>query len=199
LGESDSAPRLAQSRIGTIAMSPKRWPDLSGMMPAAIEKVSGPTGATRYMVSVPESAHWGTAGPCADRLVRTSKEVWTRGRSQAWQSTSAGLADGGPARPVVPLDSDSGRAPADRLRSTGRISHQRALGGGVDVSVIIRLRALAKDAALAAFASAKPGRAASADSSNPLSAGSGELAGAVYMPGLWSERSAVNRRRDCSS
>src|SRR5450755_2924843 len=31
---------------------------------------------------------------------------------------------------------------------------------GVDVSVIIRLRALAKDAALAAFASAKPGRAA---------------------------------------
>jgi len=32
---------------------------------------------------------------------------------------------------------------------------------GVDVSVIIRLRALAKDAALAAFASSKPGRAAS--------------------------------------
>ena len=32
---------------------------------------------------------------------------------------------------------------------------------GVDVSVIIRLRALAKDAALAAFASAKPGRLAS--------------------------------------
>jgi len=32
---------------------------------------------------------------------------------------------------------------------------------GVDVSVIMRLRALAKDAALAAFASAKPGRAAS--------------------------------------
>jgi transposase-like protein len=29
---------------------------------------------------------------------------------------------------------------------------------GVDVSVIIRLRALAKDASLAAFASAKPGR-----------------------------------------
>ena len=29
---------------------------------------------------------------------------------------------------------------------------------GIDVSVIIRLRALAKDAALAAFASAKPGR-----------------------------------------
>jgi transposase len=29
---------------------------------------------------------------------------------------------------------------------------------GVDVSVIIRLRALAKDAALAAFASARPGR-----------------------------------------
>ena len=29
---------------------------------------------------------------------------------------------------------------------------------GVDVSVIIRLRALAKDAALAAFAAAKPGR-----------------------------------------
>ena len=29
---------------------------------------------------------------------------------------------------------------------------------GVDVSVIVRLRALAKDAALAAFASAKPGR-----------------------------------------
>jgi transposase len=34
---------------------------------------------------------------------------------------------------------------------------------GVDVSVIIRLRALAKDAALAAFASAKPGRAASVE------------------------------------
>jgi len=32
---------------------------------------------------------------------------------------------------------------------------------GVDVSVIIRLRASAKDAALAAFASAKPGRPAS--------------------------------------
>ena len=32
---------------------------------------------------------------------------------------------------------------------------------GVDVSVIIRLRAVAKDAALAAFASAKPGRPAS--------------------------------------
>jgi transposase-like protein len=32
---------------------------------------------------------------------------------------------------------------------------------GVDVSVIIRLRALAKDAAFAAFASAKPGRPAS--------------------------------------
>ncbi len=32
---------------------------------------------------------------------------------------------------------------------------------GVDVSVIIRLRALAKDAALAAFASSKPGRPAS--------------------------------------
>ena len=32
---------------------------------------------------------------------------------------------------------------------------------GVDVSVIVRLRALAKDAALAAFASAKPGRLAS--------------------------------------
>ncbi|MGO9751952.1 MAG: hypothetical protein ACLP22_10665 [Solirubrobacteraceae bacterium] len=31
----------------------------------------------------------------------------------------------------------------------------------VDVSVIVRLRALAKDAALAAFASAKPGRPAS--------------------------------------
>ena len=34
---------------------------------------------------------------------------------------------------------------------------------GVDVSVIIRLRALAKDAALAAFASAKPGRPASVE------------------------------------
>ena len=34
---------------------------------------------------------------------------------------------------------------------------------GVDVSVIIRLRALAKDATLAAFASSKPGRAASAE------------------------------------
>ena len=34
---------------------------------------------------------------------------------------------------------------------------------GVDVSVIIRLRALAKDAALAAFASSKPGRPASAE------------------------------------
>jgi transposase-like protein len=34
---------------------------------------------------------------------------------------------------------------------------------GVDVSVIIRLRALAKDAALAAFASAKPGRTASVE------------------------------------
>src|SRR5256885_16846267 len=34
---------------------------------------------------------------------------------------------------------------------------------GVDVSVIVRLRALAKDAALAAFASAKPGRPASAE------------------------------------
>jgi transposase len=32
---------------------------------------------------------------------------------------------------------------------------------GVDVSVIIRLRALAKDAALAGFASVKPGRVAS--------------------------------------
>ncbi len=32
---------------------------------------------------------------------------------------------------------------------------------GVDVSVVIRLRALAKDAALAAFASARPGRTAS--------------------------------------
>ena len=32
---------------------------------------------------------------------------------------------------------------------------------GVDVSVIVRLRALAKDAAMAAFASAKPGRPAS--------------------------------------
>jgi transposase len=34
---------------------------------------------------------------------------------------------------------------------------------GVDVSVIVRLRALAKDATLAAFASAKPGRPASAE------------------------------------
>jgi transposase-like protein len=34
---------------------------------------------------------------------------------------------------------------------------------GVDVSVIIRLRALAKDAALAAFVSAKPGRPPSAE------------------------------------
>ena len=34
---------------------------------------------------------------------------------------------------------------------------------GVDVSVIIRLRALTKDAALAAFASAKPGRPVSAE------------------------------------
>jgi transposase-like protein len=34
---------------------------------------------------------------------------------------------------------------------------------GVDVSVVIRLRALAKDAALAAFASAKPGRPASVE------------------------------------
>ena len=34
---------------------------------------------------------------------------------------------------------------------------------GVDVSVIIRLRALAKDAAIAAFTSAKPGRPASAE------------------------------------
>ena len=34
---------------------------------------------------------------------------------------------------------------------------------GVDVSVIVRLRALAKDAALAAFVSAKPGRLASAE------------------------------------
>jgi transposase len=34
---------------------------------------------------------------------------------------------------------------------------------GVDVSVIVRLRALAKDAALAAFASSKPGRPASAE------------------------------------
>jgi transposase len=35
---------------------------------------------------------------------------------------------------------------------------------GVDVSVIVRLRALAKDAAIAAFTSAKPGRPASAES-----------------------------------
>jgi transposase-like protein len=35
---------------------------------------------------------------------------------------------------------------------------------GVDVSVIVRLRGLAKDAALAAFASAKPGRPASVGS-----------------------------------
>ena len=34
---------------------------------------------------------------------------------------------------------------------------------GVDVSVIIRLRALARDASLAAFASSKPGRPASAE------------------------------------
>jgi transposase len=34
---------------------------------------------------------------------------------------------------------------------------------GVDVSVIVRLRALARDAALAAFVSAKPGRPASAE------------------------------------
>jgi len=34
---------------------------------------------------------------------------------------------------------------------------------GVDVSVIVRLRALAKDTALAAFASAKPGRPVSAE------------------------------------
>ena len=34
---------------------------------------------------------------------------------------------------------------------------------GVDVSVVIRLRALAKEAALAAFASAKPGRPASVE------------------------------------
>ena len=34
---------------------------------------------------------------------------------------------------------------------------------GVDVSVIVRLRALAKDAALAAFTSAKPGRPVSAE------------------------------------
>ena len=34
---------------------------------------------------------------------------------------------------------------------------------GVDVSVIVRLRALARDAALAAFASSKPGRVASAE------------------------------------
>jgi transposase len=34
---------------------------------------------------------------------------------------------------------------------------------GVDVSVIVRLRALAKDASLAAFASSKPGRPASAE------------------------------------
>ena len=34
---------------------------------------------------------------------------------------------------------------------------------GVDVGVIIRLRALAKDASLAAFASSKPGRPASAE------------------------------------
>lgn len=34
---------------------------------------------------------------------------------------------------------------------------------GVDVSVIVRLRALAKDAALAAFASSRPGRPASAE------------------------------------
>ena len=34
---------------------------------------------------------------------------------------------------------------------------------GVDVSVVIRIRKLAKDAALAAFASAKPGRPASAE------------------------------------
>src|SRR4030081_769160 len=38
---------------------------------------------------------------------------------------------------------------------------------GVDVSVIIRLRALAKDAALAAFASAKPGRLASVEQVEP--------------------------------
>jgi transposase-like protein len=34
---------------------------------------------------------------------------------------------------------------------------------GVDVSVIVRLRALAKDASLAAFASSKPGRPPSAE------------------------------------
>jgi len=34
---------------------------------------------------------------------------------------------------------------------------------GVDVSVIIRLRALAKDAALVAFVSSKPGRPASVE------------------------------------
>jgi transposase-like protein len=34
---------------------------------------------------------------------------------------------------------------------------------GVDVSVVVRLRALAKDAALAAFASSKPGRPGSAE------------------------------------
>ena len=44
------------------------------------------------------------------------------------------------------------------------ISQSDAAGKyGVDVSVIVRLRALAKDASLAAFASSKPGRPASAE------------------------------------
>jgi transposase len=51
------------------------------------------------------------------------------------------------------------------LEVTGQEISQAAAARkyGVDVSVIIRLRAVARDAALAAFASAKPGRAASAE------------------------------------
>jgi transposase len=48
--------------------------------------------------------------------------------------------------------------------TTGQLSQSDcARKWGVDVSVVIRIRKLAKDAALAAFASAKPGRPASVE------------------------------------
>ena len=55
------------------------------------------------------------------------------------------------------------RRPPDRCDTASQEISQAdaARKYGIDVSVIIRLRALAKDAALAAFASAKPGRPAS--------------------------------------
>jgi hypothetical protein len=73
MGYSASALAPEHSKWGR-AQCRQRSPDLSGITPAAIDRAS-PTDGLPYATCVAQSAHWGTARCCAERLVHTQRKV----------------------------------------------------------------------------------------------------------------------------